>query len=352
MKIRRITAAAVVIVLLSLACTASGAAGDPADPFVSRSYVDGSFSEAVIKDAKNAFAFTGEQLRAQTAAGVKKNTGSFSLQNITAGSVVKLGIGDSIVLLSGAANVEIQSGALVNVTAGAEAGNGKILKNNRYLGCEDATVTVSFSENATVALDGKPQVIGSSCPFTDVRPDDWYYSDVVAAVERGLVNGMTPTTYAPSGTLTAAQCIKLAACMNQLYFTGNVSLSNSTEGNWFDSYVNYAFENGILLESFADYNAVISRVQFVQIFYRALPVSCYGEINSIMDGSIPDVSMSDAAAEEIYTFYRAGILTGYSNSAQYANFAFGAKSSISRAEVATILNRMFDSSARRNFSIS
>ena len=251
-----------------------------------------------------------------------------------------------------AAAMEIHGGAIVNVTVGAEAGNGKLVKNNRYLGCEDASVSVYVSETASVALDGKPQIIGSSSPFTDVRPDDWFYSDVVAAVERGLVNGMTPTTYEPSGTLTAAQCVKLASCMHELYNTGAVSLVNSTEGDWFDSYVEYAFANGILTEGFADYNAAISRRDFVQVFYRALPESCYGEINDIADNSIPDVKTGDVSAEEVYAFYRAGILAGYPESDLYKAFSFGPRSSITRAEVATILNRMFDSSARQIFSIS
>ena len=49
---------------------------------------------------------------------------------------------------------------------------------------------------------------------------DWFYNDVKTAVELGLVNGRSETTYAPSDNLTYAEAIKLAACMNQLYTKG------------------------------------------------------------------------------------------------------------------------------------
>ena len=112
MKTSRIAVTALVLALLTLACTASGAAGDPSDPFVSRDYVEGTFSDGVVKDAKNALAFTGEQLRTETANREKGNTGSFTLHSISSGSIVKLGLGDSIVLLSGAASAEVGSRAL------------------------------------------------------------------------------------------------------------------------------------------------------------------------------------------------------------------------------------------------
>ena len=150
----------------------------------------------------------------------------------------------------------------------------------------------------------------------------------------------------------AAQCVKLAACMHQRHYTGAVTLTNSPSGAWYDSYVEYALQNGILTEPFADYTTVLNRLQFVQIFYRALPVSCYGQINAIADDSIPDVTMTDTGAKEIYAFYRAGILTGLSQTAETAQYAFGAQKTITRAEVATILSRMVDTTTRRSFSIS
>jgi len=237
---------------------------------------------------------------------------------------------------------------------GAQAGSGGLNLNSRYIMCEDADATVNIIEDCVLIVSSGAAVTqgdGKVSPFRDVKRGEWYFDDVISAYERGLVNGMTTTTYVPGGTLTAGQAVKLAACMHQLYHEGKVSLSNSPAGtHWYRSYVDYALENGILEQEFADYDAIIVRQRFVELFYRALPLSEYNQINSIPDGAIPDVAMTDPNADIIYTFYRAGILTGYANDPRYEDGSFGS-GSITRAEVATIINRMFDRSARQSFTL-
>lgn len=41
--------------------------------------------------------------------------------------------------------------------------------------------------------------------FTDVKSSHWYYGAIAWAYEKGIVNGMTDTTFAPNGVLTRAQ---------------------------------------------------------------------------------------------------------------------------------------------------
>ena len=50
---------------------------------------------------------------------------------------------------------------------------------------------------------------GSGLAFTDVKESDWYYTYVKDLVADGTVNGMTATTFAPNGTLTYGQALKL-----------------------------------------------------------------------------------------------------------------------------------------------
>ena len=155
----------------------------------------------------------------------------------------------------------------------------------------------------------------------------------------------------PTGTLTGAQAVKLAACIHQLYHEGKVTLANAPGADWFRTYADYALQNGILTQDFYDYNAVISRQQFVKVFYNALPASEYAAINTIPDDAIPDTTVTDEAGAQIYAFYRAGILTGFTNTQGYAEHAFGADTLIARSEVATIVVRMLDAAARKTFTI-
>lgn len=353
MKRRFIAAFLAALLLLAGVCTALGAAGGRDNPLVTKSYVDGTFTQSVIGDAKKAFAFTLQQTVEQNtpAEDEVRSTGSFSVKNVSAGSSAVMGLGDSVMLLSGAATVEIATGALVNVTVGGEASSGKLNLRHRYLGCEDLSAVVVFSEASSVAVDGSVEITGSVSPFTDVTTLDWFYNDVVTAVEKGLVNGKTTTTYEPQGQLMLSEAVKLAACLHQLYYLGAVSLVPSTEGMWYTSYVNYAVQNGILSTTELNFDAPATRQQFVEIFYRAMPESNYGAINNIPDGAIPDITGAESYAAVVYSFYRAGILVGYSNTEGYAEHAFGAETNISRGEVAAILTRMYDATARRSFTI-
>lgn len=185
--------------------------------------------------------------------------------------------------------------------------------------------------------------------FIDVTTADWFYNNVKNAFTMGLIEGKTTTTFNPNDNMTWAEAVTLAARMNELYYTGKVTLSNSTSGNWYSNYESYAISKGIISTYLgAKANTNISRRDYVDIFYNALPYSAYTARNSVT--KIPDLA-NDSTNAKIYTFYRAGILTGYANTAGKANGSFGPNDNIKRSEVATILIRMMDSSTRMYFTL-
>ncbi|MGN1001861.1 MAG: S-layer homology domain-containing protein [Oscillospiraceae bacterium] len=338
---KRLIAALLCLLLLGGAGTAT-AAGGADDPLISLSYINNIYLPEFTNHVRDSVAAA---MTARTEDSTRTEGGTVS---VSAGGSVSLRTGQTLVLLSGSARLSVSAGSVVDATLGSVAKSGSLSLYHRYIVCEDSAVTVSVLTDASLSVSTGASVTqgdGKVSPFKDVTREDWFFSDVVNAYERGLVNGMTASTYVPGGELTVAQAVKLAACMHQLYHSGAVTLENSSQGQWYDSYVAYARTNGILSGDFADYNAAITRRDFVELFYKALPATEYTAINSIPDGAIPDVAMSDPAARQIYAFYRAGILTGYED------HSFGADSTIVRSEVATILNRMFDSTARRSFTI-
>ncbi len=178
-------------------------------------------------------------------------------------------------------------------------------------------------------------------PFTDVSPDDWFYSDVKTAYRNGLINGKG-NIYAPDDNMTYAEAIKIASCMHQLYYDKKVTLKNGSV-NWYDTYIEYAYDNSIITQSVSGMeNEFITRKEFVRIFHASFPKEEYTPINTITDNAIPDVPYSnDIYSPLIYDFYRAGILTGSDGG------KFNPESNIKRSEVAAILTRMFDKSERK-----
>ena len=54
-------------------------------------------------------------------------------------------------------------------------------------------------------LQGSPDVSHVKTPFTDVKAGEWYANAIAWAYDRGVVNGMTATTFNPKGQLTREQ---------------------------------------------------------------------------------------------------------------------------------------------------
>ncbi len=183
-------------------------------------------------------------------------------------------------------------------------------------------------------------------PFEDVPEDAWYRKDVENAYKNGLINGKSEKRYAPGDNMTYAEAIKLACTIYQLYYDGEVTLTNGSDV-WYSTYMDYALENRIVRTDYSSVaNEYVTRKEFVNIFYGALPLKEFAKINNVEDNIIPDVKIGDAYSGEIYTFYRAGILTGND-----AKGTFKPDSNISRSEVAAIVIRMLDSGARKEIYI-
>ena len=186
-------------------------------------------------------------------------------------------------------------------------------------------------------------------PFRDVGQHTWYYESVYKAWSNGLIDGVTATEFKPDNQLTVAQAIKLAAALHQMQKTGSVTLTSGSP-NWYDSYVAYAVNNGVIEKDYLNYtkaqmNAPATRGEFVHIFSGALLDAA--AINTVTDNKIPDVKTTDKYGAEIYTFYRAGITVGSDVAG-----TFHPASSIKRSEVAAILQRMFDTAARKSITLN
>ena len=183
-------------------------------------------------------------------------------------------------------------------------------------------------------------------PFVDVREIDWFFDDVLYAYSIGLIAGTSATTFSPNNNLTYAEAVTLAARMHQFYMTGEVTLENGAD-LWYQSYVGYALMNGIISSNDNyDWDAEATRAGYMQIFANALPNDALAAINSVTNGSIPDVPMDYPGAAAIYKLYRAGILQG-NDDAHTCN----PNASILRCEVAAILTRMMNPNARIEFSM-
>ena len=184
--------------------------------------------------------------------------------------------------------------------------------------------------------------------FTDVPASQWFTGNVAAAVEFGLMKGNSVSTFNPYGDVTLAEAITMAARIHSIYTTGDESFVQASGNAWYQVYLDYAYQNGIIDLSYygADVQKKATRAQYAEIFANALPDEALSSQNDVPDNAIPDVSVSAPYAPAVYKLYRAGILAGGD-----ANGTFSPLTYITRAESATIVARMADSDNRMSFSL-
>ena len=178
MKRIRYTAAALACALvLGLAASAPAAAtaGSAGDPLISRSYL----ADAFYPELRRAFAAVAEDVAREKLGGDAHP--ARRVLRLIPGESLSVRAGQEFTLLSGAAELGIAEGTVLNVTRGVEAAGGSVDLRSRYIVCEDASADIDIvAEGLAVASYGVR--VGTGSPFTDVRRGAWYYSDVVSAV--------------------------------------------------------------------------------------------------------------------------------------------------------------------------
>ena len=177
--------------------------------------------------------------------------------------------------------------------------------------------------------------------FTDVAEDAWYHDYVYDLVYRGVVNGMTATTYEPEGKLTRAQFVKLLACSLEeaetlKTYEGQHPFTDS-EGHWAETYIAWAKDKGIVEGVSAtefDPEAPITREQMATIFGRyALKQGIELPKSDNAAGSFPAADKISEYAREFVELMRiAGILNGYEDG------TFRPQGNATRAEAAKLFS--------------
>lgn len=150
-------------------------------------------------------------------------------------------------------------------------------------------------------------------PFIDVKPTDWFYGYVRELAKSGTISGMTETTYAPDGTLTYGQALKLTA------ITVGKGEQAATGAHWASGYLDLAKKEGWLKENI-DLNANISRLAFCQIVSKASGITKFS-------GN----PFTDTSSVAVLALYNAGIINGMTET------AFQPDGLLTRAQVAKII---------------
>jgi hypothetical protein len=184
--------------------------------------------------------------------------------------------------------------------------------------------------------------------FTDVNEDAWYgFNDpnqkvIGRAYMYGLMEGNSSTTFNPTGNITIAEAVTVAARVHNIYNLGSGEFVQKSP--WYQVYVDYAIVSGIIKAgdfTDADLGRPATRAEMAYIFSRALPEGEFMAQNTV--NSLPDVNSGTPHYSAILMLYKAGVLAGNDDRG-----TLSPGSNITRAEAAAIISRVILPLTRMN----
>lgn len=190
----------------------------------------------------------------------------------------------------------------------------------------DTTVVVTFAKKT---------------PFTDIAHDDWFYSSVRYAYNKGLFTGTSGTEFSPNGKMSRAMLATVLYRMeNQPTVEFADVFSDVQSDRWYSDPIIWANQskivNGYGKGIFAPNNP-ITREQIAVMLYRYAKGKGFDLNAEISSLSFRDANkISDFAKESITWAVSKGIMKGNSDS------TLNPSGLATRAEVATMLQRFIE----------
>ena len=191
-------------------------------------------------------------------------------------------------------------------------GTEEIVKNS--LPTEDG-IQLTVNGGATV------KIVDNSKDFIDTQ-NHWAKDAIDFVSARGLVSGMSGTTYAPDASTTRAQLWTILARQNDADLTGG--------SIWYEKAQNWAKEKGI--SDGTNPNAAISRAQMVTMLWRAAGSPAAGG-----SASFADVPADSYYAQAVAWAIENGITAGVGGG------RFDPNATCTRAQIVTFLYRSYQS---------
>ena len=187
-------------------------------------------------------------------------------------------------------------------------GTEEIVKNS--LPTEDG-IQLTINGGATV------KIVDNSKDFADTR-NHWAKDAIDFVSARGLVSGMSGTTYAPDASTTRAQLWTILARQSGADLTGGAT--------WYEKAQNWAKEKGI--SDGTNPNGTINRTQMVTMLWRAM-----GQPAAASGARFADVPADSYYAQAVAWAIENGITAGVGGG------RFDPNSTCTRAQIATFLAR-------------
>ena len=217
-----------------------------------------------------------------------------------------------------------------------KAADGTVLKIYEALG---ENTYYFYMPDQYVTVSGIFSVISSGLPFVDVNSGAWYYDAVSFVYNKGIMNGVTSTTFEPNSTITRGMVVTMLWRMAGEPYVSGGSFSDVASGRYYSTAVAWAAKNGIVdgySSTVFGVNDPVTREQFATILYRYAKYMGYSATGSSLTGYYDANSVSSWARDAMGWAVRNGIITGSGNS------RLNPTGTASRAEVAQMFMSFYE----------
>lgn len=217
-----------------------------------------------------------------------------------------------------------------------KAADGTVLKIYEALG---ENTYYFYMPDQYVTVSGIFSVISSGLPFVDVNSGAWYYDAVSFVYNKGIMNGVTSTTFEPNSTITRGMVVTMLWRMAGEPYVSGGSFSDVASGRYYSTAVAWAAKNGIVdgySSTVFGVNDPVTREQFATILYRYAKYMGYSTTGSSLTGYYDANSVSSWARDAMGWAVRNGIITGSGNS------RLNPTGTASRAEVAQMFMSFYE----------
>ena len=192
-------------------------------------------------------------------------------------------------------------------------------------------------DNNTESQEEKTQPENNINTFTDVKQDDWFYSDVMFVFNNKIMTGTGENEFSPDTTLNRAMMITILHRIDKDNSMYEKNIFNDVEKNsWYETAVNWGYENKIVTgtgeKTFAPMDNLTREQLCVMLYNYTKHIGVklkFADISSYTDEEM----VSDWAKEAVTWAVHEKIVTGKGNN------TLAPGDSATRAEAAAVIRR-------------
>lgn len=176
--------------------------------------------------------------------------------------------------------------------------------------------------------------------YSDLSGYDWAKEHIAALSAEGIINGKGNGEFDPAGKVLREEAVKMIVEAFDITASGNAAFDDVSSADWFRGFVltakNAGIVNGVSDSSFGAGLSITRQDAAVMLYTTLYKKGMVSEASMSASAFADDADIADYARDAVAYMNSVGAVTGY------ADGTFKPSSTITRAEFAVVLGRIYN----------